>query len=763
VIISSNDGFGLLSDPDAFLKRAALLPIFSIFPADSNGIGQAIGDATSGNGCDPVFPVMTTLPSIPYFQRFAQAASDPINWLTNVTVLGPYAPAGQVNTGLQWTFGYEMIRAGYACGLVMANAVNGSGAFQWTPGASYPTSPGGGPNVWTQSVTTNHAQEAAMGGRIRGQIMDMGGNDGFNGTNASNCAANLTTSVNATLAEYGAGTKIIMLRSPDEQAPAVTFLTTIQAAQDSVAAAFPLNITLINTSGFRLASDNLHWVGDSVNVIGQLCAYAMLDAMGVPRARPTTIPTIMGWGPLYTGAAAYNFNGPGCSIAGDLEILFAISQDPSGGLAGNDPITTPTTAGTKQWIPKGTQLVSTNGTTSARVAIFVREVSSGDLTAFGNKTAPSTMPITTPTTNPINGARICVVRGPSALTHNNVDAILTSKNDAFSTALTLAQITTSVANCLVIPFAGGYRTNLSVNSVTMAPAGSLVNGINRYGSTRAVATDMITNAAWQYDKVAAGATGAVNVTFGINTIGVGALVAISSMASVTRDSASGIYCPANAAEWAIVMATAGIASGGPSLLWGCQEASGNLADSIGTFTGTVSGTPVTYQQAVAGWTRKGIAGSDAGTGLVTNSDAGLPDPATASTLTIGYVILNSIPAALRVYGTIIGSGVPTYDAVLNTGRLQAVSSSSVSGAVSSVGAVRPIGFIYDVTNNRVAGWSDQEILAPIKGATTGKIFQDRLGFPGAILYRVAFFGAAAELTNAQIKTLLQTLGWTIPW
>jgi len=237
------------------------------------------------------------------------------------------------------------------------------------------------------------------------------------------------------------------------------------------------------------------------------------------------------------------------------------------------------------------------------------------------------------------------------------------------------------------------------------------------------------------------------------------------LTGVTRDSTSGIYCPANAAEWATVMTVAGITSGGPSLLWNCQESSGNLADSIGTFTGTVSGTPVTYQQAVTGWTRKGIAGADAGSGLVGNSDTGLPDTATTSMLSLGYAIVTSVQTGQSNI-SVIGSGSTNVNAsnVGGVSKLGVVSvGNSALGAVNTVGAVRPYGVIHDVTNNRVAGWSDQEVLNIARGAVTTKNFRMFLAFPGSHLYRVAFFGSAAELTNAQIKTLLTVLGWTIPW
>ncbi len=71
----------------------------------------------------------------------------------------------------------------------------------------------------------------------------------------------------------------------------------------------------------------------------------------------------------------------------------------------------------------------------------------------------------------------------------------------------------------------------------------------------------------------------------------------------TVDATSGWAVPASTAEWTSLLAGSGLAN--PSLLWLCQEAAGNLADSIGSGTGAKGGAP-TYQNAVSGWSRKAV-------------------------------------------------------------------------------------------------------------------------------------------------------------
>lgn len=235
----------------------------------------------------------------------------------------------------------------------------------------------------------------------------------------------------------------------------------------------------------------------------------------------------------------------------------------------------------------------------------------------------------------------------------------------------------------------------------------------------------------------------------------------SPMAGVTRDATSGIYCPANAAEWSTVMAAAGISSGGPSLLYLLQEASSNVADSIGAFTGTV--TAASYQQPVTGWSRKAITGIDGGAGLIDNLSASLPDPSTTSMLMLSYAIVSAAPAAIRNVQSLATTNLAT-SRVNTTPCAQGVSGASVvTGTSNPTGAVRPWVLEYDKTNSAVTVYTDQEKLSPTFTAASGQRHRLHLDFAGGFLYHVAFFGPAAELTDAQVKTLLQTLGWAIPW
>src|SRR5262249_36976404 len=86
--------------------------------------------------------------------------------------------------------------------------------------------------------------------------------------------------------------------------------------------------------------------------------------------------------------------------------------------------------------------------------------------------------------------------------------------------------------------------------------------------------------------------------------------------SATKDATSDRFVPQSAAEWTSLLSGSGIAS--PDLLWLCQESSGNLADSIGSYTGTTTGSP-TYRNSVTGWSAKSVICRDGQSDLIQNA------------------------------------------------------------------------------------------------------------------------------------------------
>lgn len=257
-------------------------------------------------------------------------------------------------------------------------------------------------------------------------------------------------------------------------------------------------------------------------------------------------------------------------------------------------------------------------------------------------------------------------------------------------------------------------------------------------------------------------------------VGVGEdqLAVTASLVGVAIDAASAKYVPANLTQWQTVMAAAGVGSGAPSSLYLLQEASGNAADSIGALPLTAGGT-LAYQQAVPGWMRVGIKTTAGSVGTLLTTAAGLPDILTTSCSLLAYVLLPTFAATLR---TVVQLGTPfntEASAELNgtpkTMIFQCDPNTTV-GAVDNTSVVRPIWITVNRTGIVSALDTDLEELTAVLSAAAGK--QYLLGGDNIMsnnpdnctyIYAVRFDGAAAELTKSQRRSVLQTLGWTIPW
>lgn len=255
---------------------------------------------------------------------------------------------------------------------------------------------------------------------------------------------------------------------------------------------------------------------------------------------------------------------------------------------------------------------------------------------------------------------------------------------------------------------------------------------------------------------------------------------LNPMAGVTVDAASGKYLPASAAEWTKTMSVAGLATGNPSALWLLQEASGNPADSIGAFPLTASGTGLGYDQAVSGWATKALTTTDGSTGKFLTAAAGLPDISAASCLVLAYVNLPASASATERSIVTLGptfqlqAGLDTFPSSNPTKIGLSLQGGSQGGGTTTAAATATTG-VHPV----VLQWSHATLSAFVSSdkdkitgmfSVTGKTIcfggdNGQFYFGGTVgyMYAAAFFSAAAELTSAQIKTLLTTLGWSVGW
>lgn len=230
----------------------------------------------------------------------------------------------------------------------------------------------------------------------------------------------------------------------------------------------------------------------------------------------------------------------------------------------------------------------------------------------------------------------------------------------------------------------------------------------------------------------------------------------------TADGTSNKGVPADALEWADVLAASTIVSGGPSNLWSFQQASGQLSDGIGTEHFTVTGAGSTYQTAVTGWTRTSWKlTTDGG-----STYAGTPSnvASTTSQLLLLYVAVATTPAAARTIAN-TGGGDLRYNTTPHY-TFKPSGQALVEGASSYGTTVHPVVIKIDVTHAVTAVYTDLEKLTLTHGVGTAKTYLGAvsgLDATASYVYGARFLGAAAEISAVDIKRMLQALGWTVSW
>lgn len=241
---------------------------------------------------------------------------------------------------------------------------------------------------------------------------------------------------------------------------------------------------------------------------------------------------------------------------------------------------------------------------------------------------------------------------------------------------------------------------------------------------------------------------------------------------VDKDATSLKYCPSSATQWGNFVTFFGLTAVTPDSVWLCQEASGNLADSMAAaLTMIAIGTPL-YSQTASGWTRIGV-GADDNTSDSFGSILG-PNITTTSMTWMWYWAIGTEPTASRAIGGATQNGAGTGDRAIfspsagnNRGGKQCVATTTNGTGDHSAGS-HVLVSQYDRTNTVTRFASDVETFT---GTYSGSVTNASHGLwaatstPGNCqnVYMCMWSGAGAELSSANIKALLQALGWTIPW
>lgn len=249
------------------------------------------------------------------------------------------------------------------------------------------------------------------------------------------------------------------------------------------------------------------------------------------------------------------------------------------------------------------------------------------------------------------------------------------------------------------------------------------------------------------------------------------------VALVDRDATSGRRYPSSATQWSdfnayhVAIGTANFISRSPTHGYGCQEASGNLIDQIGSMNLAAAGTPL-YSQAVAGHTRVGV-GFNAT--LNQRFSVGLgtgPNPTLTPVAMLGVFTLRTV-GVLAAFMMITDSAAHRVSVIhLTGGALRTIcNATNNDGTVDHRdGAAHPVLLAYDAAATTVNRYTDLEkdngtfaagVLDGTKGIGAQAAQSSNVGECAGFWI---FEGTDAQFTDASAKAFLGALNWSgIPW
>lgn len=201
----------------------------------------------------------------------------------------------------------------------------------------------------------------------------------------------------------------------------------------------------------------------------------------------------------------------------------------------------------------------------------------------------------------------------------------------------------------------------------------------------------------------------------------------------------------------------------PDALWLMQDPSGNPVDEHGWCRLTAGGT-VSRGNAEAGWDRLFLGTTNGVAGSFLTSSSTLPNGASGS-LGVFMVVKVSAPTATRSLLEFFANDLRAR--VTATPRLQIF----VDGGATQDGTADPTGMRaiymqYDFTNQTATIFTDQEVITTpwVVGASRAVIFGSQAAAATARYgYAFALYGAKAEKSQAQAKTMFNKLNIAVPW
>lgn len=227
--------------------------------------------------------------------------------------------------------------------------------------------------------------------------------------------------------------------------------------------------------------------------------------------------------------------------------------------------------------------------------------------------------------------------------------------------------------------------------------------------------------------------------------------------TVGTDGPAGVYVPTSNAD----LAQLGIASA--SSLWACQEASGDLADSIAAVTLAATGT-ADYQQTVSGWTRKFVVFTETTNERFSHAAGTYAYGSGTSYAALWYVGPATVSANRDL---ILHSGSTNKARILSAGTASlVVEGVAATGSYNYAdAAAHPFLYVYDDDADTATLYTDQEA---ISGTHAASIASGIKGIGGSgtappacgLTLGIVWHGANAVGLN---KTVLSSLGWSLAY
>ncbi len=244
-----------------------------------------------------------------------------------------------------------------------------------------------------------------------------------------------------------------------------------------------------------------------------------------------------------------------------------------------------------------------------------------------------------------------------------------------------------------------------------------------------------------------------------------------SQFTVGTPTVAALTLPANAASWTTLIADNSLTTAAPTGSWGCQEASGNLAASIGSLSLTAAGA-VTYSNAMTGYTdvAVGIPDNGAGVGFST-SDASLPDPSNTSYLMVVIGQLTAVPAAGRSIFFVSAQNQCRINNTAGAARLRVILAGNDAANATDIDTTGVhVWFVKvnETANTVIAGCEAfKSEPAYLAASSASKLFGvggfDANSAPFKMLRCYMWTGANAEITNTQLKDLIEAFGASVSW